>query len=279
MKIVVTGSHGFLGRHVLTYLEKRKTFRIVKIRHDNPTDKYKLKGASCIIHLAGVNRGSNKELKSGNLVYTKRLLRWCHVYAPKARIVFISSSQVYIKNWYYGKMKLQAENLIREYSEKYNVPCIVFRFSNIFGPFCKPFYNSIIATFVYQIVHSNELIIFGDGNQKRDFIYVSDAVKAIQKAILYSPKSNFQVFDICSGKHISVNELLTIFQALGPKSFLFHYETKIRQVDVPLKSSREAKQKLHWRPSVSMERGLKNIFLYEYGIDFNTVPANKRSDE
>jgi UDP-2-acetamido-2,6-beta-L-arabino-hexul-4-ose reductase len=267
MKIVVTGANGFLGTHFIRFLKPQKNICVEVIHHKNSADKYKLKGATHIIHLAGVNRGTKEELKLGNVGYTSLLLSWAQKFAPSASIIYSSSPQVYLKHSYYGETKLLAEKHLQAYAKKNHINCISLRFSNIYGPFCRPFYNSAIATFIFQIMHNKKIIVHGDGKQKRDFIYVTEAIDAIQKAISYNSKKEFQIFDICTSSHISINELIMNLRTSSPKLFRCQYESGTGQlIDWPLKSFNRAKRDLKWMPSISIAQGLKRIFKEEYGI-------------
>ena len=269
MKIVVTGANGFLGTHVIRFLKSQADKNLEVINHKNSTDRYKLKNATHIIHLAGVNRGTKEELKSGNVRYTSQLLSWAQKLAPDASIIFSSSPQVYLNNSYYGEMKLQAEKNLQAYARKNHTSCISLRFSNIYGPFCRPFYNSAVATFIFQIMHNKKIIIHGDGRQKRDFIFVTEAIDAIQRAISYNSKKEFQTYDICTGSYTSMNELIMHLRVCSPKSVRYEYKPGVGQlIDWPLKSFSAAKRDLKWMPSITIKEGLKRIFEEEYGVKY-----------
>lgn len=265
MKVVITGSRGFLGRHLVHTLNKRKNLEVVTINHKRVSDRFKLKDATHIIHLAGVNRGTKEELRSGNVKYTKQLLTWLNEFAPMATIIFASSSQVYVKDWFYGEMKLQVEKILETYVMKHQARCICLRFSNIYGPFCRPFYNSAIATFIYQIMHGQEFVINGDGSRKRDFLYVTDAIDAIQKAMSYNPKKAFSVYDICSGSLVSLKRVIRVLREVSPNSVMGRYTSAPKDKPTPKRSNCRAKKDFNWMPVTSLSQGFRNIFIEEYG--------------
>ena len=136
-----------------------------------------LSGIDVVIHLAGVMRDSYENLHEGNTTLTLQLLEAIKLYAPNALVIYASSIQAADNTSFYGITKLYSESLLRWYGLTYGIKSIIFRFPNVYGPFCKPFYNSVVATFIYQIMHKKEIVIRGDGNQKRDFLYVMLYIK------------------------------------------------------------------------------------------------------
>src|SRR3989344_3215110 len=190
INVAVTGADGFLGRHVVEKLKKESNivlflfdrskqslFRVNSLRQF-------LNKKDVIIHLAAVNRDNNSNLIKVNCLGILGLLEGICKYSPNAKLIFSSSFQVYEKESMYGLSKKFAEELIEYYSKKNNIKSIILRIANIYGSGGKPFYNSAIATFVYQIKTGKPLIINGDGKQKRDYIHVTDVVDAIMKCIL-----------------------------------------------------------------------------------------------
>jgi UDP-2-acetamido-2,6-beta-L-arabino-hexul-4-ose reductase len=264
MKIVITGGHGYLGGHVVRALQRDSNLQVVVIGHRVQKVKETFNRADCIIHLAGVNRGTKRQIYRGNVSYTKRMLAWAKAYASNARVIFASSSQVYWKDSYYGQTKKRAEKLLEGYSRIHGNNAVILRFSNIYGPFCRPYYNSVIATFIYQIVHGKPLTVHGNGSQARDYIYVSDVVDAITRAMFYNPMQAFETYDICSGSVITLRRVISVLKKISPKSFL------VRYIDghvsgVPKKMNRvEAKPLSGWKPKITIKQGLKNIFQEEY---------------
>ena len=249
-------------------------YRITCVHHEDITNERKMKqaliGIDAIVHLAGVNRSdSSYDIYYGNVLPTLQLMENVIRYAPLAKIIYASSIQVYDKKSFYGIAKSHAESIIQWYSRRYDIYSVILRFSNIYGPFCKPFYNSVIATFLYQAVNGQELIIYGKGDQKRDFLYVSDAVNAIQKSLDYISANRSIIRDVKSGMVYSIEEVVAMIQkhTLLPVKIIY------------MKGNKEKKQKSHvcihpvniemgWEPRVSLGKGIQNIFKEEYGNFF-----------
>jgi nucleoside-diphosphate-sugar epimerase len=266
MNIVITGSRGFLGKHALRFLSANAHDAIRVITYDEKGNQWdRLNGADVILHLAGVNRDTGENIMEGNVGFTKSLLQKLSSFAPKAKIIFSSSSQVYMSGSLYGRAKLEAENLIRAHTQQYGAESVILRFSNIYGPFCRPFYNSVIATFVFQAMHDKELTVNGKGEQKRDYLYVDDAVSAIDKALRYNSAEGGVILDVCSKEMHSVNEIIDVIRKLSAKSIRTKY---INNPDnVVYKSSDgklSAQEVLDWRPQVTLPHGIENIIKEEY---------------
>ncbi len=270
MIIALTGAHGFLGQHVLGALNSMDGITVRIVPHGIPLNasgaRNLLDGVSLVIHLAGVNRDTPEKLMEGNLLFTVELLECMRRWAPEARIVFASSSQVYLPTSFYGLAKHSAEEAIRLYSRLFGIRSIIFRFSNIYGPFGRPFYNSLIATFVHQAHEGQELTIHGNGEQKRDYLSVNDAVRAIQKVLDYNPTEGCSVFDICSGSAATVKEVVDAIRKVGPWQIAVTYEHTDRiEVNQPVRKPTKANEQLGWSPTVTLEDGLRDLITKQYG--------------
>ena len=192
MKILVTGSNGFVGKNLVTALERLKESKelsiedVYKIDLDNykELDKY-TKDCDIVFHFAGVNRPQNNDFK-GNYFITEKLLLSLAASNNTCPIIFSSSIQATLEGRFkdseYGKSKLEAENLLKEYSKKCNVPLSIYRFPNLFGKWCKPNYNSVIATFCYNIANNLECEVNED-NEIIDFYYIDDLVSEMIKSL------------------------------------------------------------------------------------------------
>jgi len=271
MNVIVTGSGGFLGTHVcerLAALHKITLHRFNRREHRFGGRKIRelLSGADVIIHLAGVNRDTDSRIQKGNADFTLLLLRDIQRWAPDAKLIFASSSQVYTQS-VYGKSKLQAEQHIAACAATHGIRSVILRFSNIYGPFCRPFYNSVIATFLWQIMHNQELVIHGTGSRKRDFLYVSDAVDAIQRAMSYNPRQPCEIYDICSGALVSLKKLLMILKHRCPVPVRVRFEASaLPETDVKRTSYVRAQKAFGWRPDVLLPEGIQRILHQEYEV-------------
>lgn len=204
MNIVITGATGFLGKHLVEELRtKNLKYSIFDRKKHNllkpDTLADLIKDKDIIIHLAGINIGTHHKIMSVNVLGTLMLLEAMVKYAPHSKIIFASTFQVYLQDSLYGLSKKFAEDIIKYYVSMHKIKASILRLTNIYGPGCKPFYNSVIATFIDEIKHNKPIFIYGDDTRKRDYLYVEDAVDAIVKAVFFDP-TGIEYFDICSGR-------------------------------------------------------------------------------
>lgn len=264
MRVGVTGSEGFLGKYVLDALKGHSIQPILMDRaRQNLLYPESLKEfvdeCDAIIHLAGVNRGKPEEILRVNAEGTLGLLDAIARFKKRIHLIFASTFQVYTHSGAYAISKKAAEEFISIYAKQNGIKSTILRISNIYGPGGKPFYNSVIATFIYQLAHGEVLTIHGKGNQKRDYIYVSDVAEAFIKALTYKHKNIIDSFDICSGKYVSLNEIITILKAIYPNKFTVQYIKEDKENDFQLKKNYDnAKNLLQWKPKISIEKGLKS---------------------
>lgn len=263
LKIAITGAEGFLGTALTKKLKSKKiSFSVFNFKKHNLFEVDSLKslvyGKNVIIHLAAINRGDNIELIKTNILGTLCLLEAITKYAPGAKIIFASSFQVYLNEGLYGLSKKSGEDLIIDYAKKGYIKAMILRFSNLYGPFGKPFYNSVIATFTHLIKNNQSLRINGDGSSKRDYIYIDDAVDGIIKAAQKKINKNFEIIDICSGKETSLKEIIKILEKVSRKKVEVVYNTKAMDKPWPTgtKNAKLAKSLLNWQPTTPIEKGL-----------------------
>ena len=186
MKVLITGSEGFIGKNLKAELYGDKYAVIEPLFFDCNSDQSLLdlycKECDFIVHLAGVNRPENDdEFISGNFEFTSILLNNLKKHHNTSPIIFTSSIQALLDNAY-GQSKKAAEDLIFKYGKDNNVKVMIYRLPNVFGKWCRPNYNSVIATFAHNI--ANELPIqVNDYNQSMTLVYIDDVVKEIINAI------------------------------------------------------------------------------------------------
>ena len=172
MKVLVTGSNGFIGKHICLRLEK-EGYDVLKFDIENSDEDLK-KAVECadfIVHLAGVNRPlSVEEFYDGNTNLTKKVVDLVKNSNKSIPIIFSSSIQAELDNDY-GKSKRMAE----DYLFSSGLPVFIYRLANAFGKWCRPNYNSACATFCYNIAHDLEINI-RDPKYVVHYNYVDDIV-------------------------------------------------------------------------------------------------------
>jgi len=184
MKILVTGANGFIGKNLVTELHNIGKNEILKFDLDTPIDFLDEYTGKCdfVFHLAGINRpDDDSEFITGNVDFTSNLLNSLIANNNKCPIMISSSTQAILENSY-GRSKRAGEELIFNYGKKYNVKTLVYRFPNVFGKWCKPNYNSAVATFCNNI--ANDIPIkMNDPSVKMNLIYIDDVVKELINAL------------------------------------------------------------------------------------------------
>lgn len=264
MDVAVTGGTGFLGKNVIEVLkDEHVKVHVLNRKKENLLDPGTLKGfvsnKDVILHIAGVNKASNHELVLVNTAGTASLLEAISRYNPNVKLIFTSSFAVYTEG-VYGLSKLYAEELIRYYTKRFHLKAIVLRIANVYGKGGKPNYNSVIATFLYNIHQGKPILVNGDGNQKRDYIYVSDVVSAILKAMYYKQSNNYEMFNVCSGKLLSLKTIVKKIQRFSTKKFMVNFNLKEQGTYFGKRiANKKTKQFLDWSPLVTIDDGLQRI--------------------
>ncbi len=174
MNILVTGAKGFIGSHLIRYLNKKTDHVLYEFnRHDDIDDLIKIAPKlDFVYHLAGVNRSNNKTLfQKVNVDFTYQL---CHILSVNKNVMlFFASSTQASNNDPYGVTKRKAEIICQEFEKEYGNKVYIYRLPGIFGEGCKPNYNSVVATFCHNIANDLEIKII-DGNKKIELLYIGD---------------------------------------------------------------------------------------------------------
>ena len=180
MKILVTGAKGFVGKNLIAQLKNLGYTDIYECDVDTTAEELDNYTNDCefVFHLAGVNRPKEeKEFVEGNVGFTSVLLEKLKLHGNKCTIVISSSIQAALDNPY-GKSKKAGEDLIFSYAKETGVKVFVYRFTNLFGKWCRPNYNSVVATFCYNI--ANDLPIqVTDEKKELELAYIDDVVKEL----------------------------------------------------------------------------------------------------
>ena len=178
MKILVTGANGFVGRNLCLTLEQMPDVEVLKY---DLGDEAKLDGyaAECdfVMHLAGVNRPKDPaEFKTGNTLFTEDILAKLSARSNPPPVLLSSSIQAALDNDY-GKSKAAAEAAVRAYAEKTGTPVFIYRLVNVFGKWCRPDYNSAVATWVYNIARDLPIMV-RDPAATVTLVYIDDVVRS-----------------------------------------------------------------------------------------------------
>jgi len=195
MKILVTGSKGFIGKNLIAELRNRKYTEIFE--YDRDTDPSLLDGfckeADFAFHLAGVNRPEKQsEFMKGNFGFTSDLLKSLKKHNNTCPVMISSSIQAELDNPY-GESKKAGEDLLFSYRKETGSKVLVYRFPNVFGKWCRPNYNSAVATFCHNVSHSLPIQV-NDPSVVMNLVYIDDVVNELINAL--KSKEN-KVGDFC----------------------------------------------------------------------------------
>ena len=184
INVCITGSDGFIAKNFLEQLNKFN-FKILKINKKTSKKSFEkiILQSHIIYHFAGRNRPINKKkFYENNYLLTKKITDLLIIHKKNTKIVFLSSIHVLKKNSY-GESKKLAEKNISFYSKKCKAECYVFRLPHVAGKWCKPNYNSVIATIFYNVSRNIKMNIFGKKNIL-SIIYINDLIKIFLNILL-----------------------------------------------------------------------------------------------
>ena len=201
-----------------------------------------------------------------------------------ARLVFSSSASVYgdaitepmaedhpfnNKN-FYGATKIASEAMLRAYHHRYGLNFVGLRYMNVYGPrqAAGSPYAGVIANWVHSIWMKKPLIVYGDGNQTRDFITVHDVAIANIKAMkVKSPE--YPTYNICSSRETALNEVLGLFKEMTKHSFeVKHEKAREGEVRSSVGDNKKALDSLEWKPEAGLYEGLKKMISWR-GVECN----------
>jgi UDP-2-acetamido-2,6-beta-L-arabino-hexul-4-ose reductase len=179
LNILVTGSKGFIGKNLLKKLDNLQNINILEFNR-NDTEIYLeecISKSDFIIHLAGEVRpnSSGDEFKNSNVLLTSLILEILKKQNKIIPILLTSTIHAKLLRNEYGKTKRESELLIENYSNEFNVNCFIYRLPHVFGEECKPNYNSVITTWIYNSINDLEINVF-DRNIEMHYVYVQDVV-------------------------------------------------------------------------------------------------------
>jgi nucleoside-diphosphate-sugar epimerase len=284
MKILITGSSGFIGSNLKDFLNN-KGIEVVDydLKHDPAQDvrdfpllKETAKGVDGIVHLAAVSRvlwGHEDPLKCVNVNVggTASALEVCRQ-AKNPWLIFGSSREVFGEPKelpatertprkcinVYGATKVAGEDLCRFFAENYGLKTRVLRFSNVYtGP--RDQLDRVTPKFILQAAKNEDLYINGTGQELFDFVYIKDTIQGIWGCIQEIEKSNklFDDFTLSTGKVTSLEQLAQIIiRATGSNSQIKHAPARDYDVNRFYADPQKAKHFLGYNPKTTLEEGI-----------------------
>ena len=294
MNYLITGGSGFIGSHLVDRLLKENHDVIIVDRsikyHNIPKENLKLhlyhenilgnigylfKDIDIVVHLAALTRPQwsikypfeNNEVNVGGTI---KLLEYSRDNNVK-RFVFLSTSAVYGEQSEYPTSesvrpnpmnpyaisKLIGEQYCKLFGDIYDLEWNAIRPFNAYGSRMPTsgIYTSAIATFINALKENKPFIKFGDGNQRRDFIYIDDLVEQIM--LMSTSKIHGEVFNCGFGKNYSINQMLNMVREIMGKSINPDEIKKQYEPSQTLADISKAERLLNWKPKIDLEEGLR----------------------
>ncbi len=195
MKILVTGSQGFIGKNLVAQLKNKGYQDLLLFDVDTNEGLLEDYAAQCafVFHLAGVNRPNDAaEFDKGNHQFTCKLLEKLQAQGNHCPIVACSSIQA-SGDTPYGKSKRNMEQALFSHAETTGAPVFIYRLPNVFGKWCRPNYNSAVATFCYNIARQLDIHL-DDPEKMMQLVYIDDVVNAFIRNMHQPPTTDAQRF-------------------------------------------------------------------------------------
>jgi len=189
MRVLVTGARGFIGKNLIVHLEEDDQFSVLTYSRENSLDELGglVEQADAIIHLAGENRPEDvSSFEKVNAGLTQSLCNAIRTTGRQIPMVLASSTQAGLDNLY-GLSKRSAEEIVEALAKEAGNPACICRLPGVFGKWCKPNYNSVVATFCHNIARDLPIQIHDPAVSIR-LVYVDDVVEAFVRAIQQSGK-------------------------------------------------------------------------------------------
>lgn len=203
MKVLVTGAKGFVGRNLCEALkniangkDRREKYQgilpLTVYEYDRGNTQEELSfycsAADFVFNLAGINRPKDpSEFMEGNMGFGETLLSLLEHHGNKCPVMLSSSVQASLEGRYadspYGESKLAGEELLFDYEERTGAKALVYRFPNLYGKWCRPRYNSAVATFCDAIANGREFQV-NDPSVELELLYIDDLVTAMLDALV-----------------------------------------------------------------------------------------------
>lgn len=218
--IGVTGPRGFVARWVIERLGREENCEIVELPREAWQDAASLQAFSArcdvILHLAGVNRGTDEEVEQTNGELAQKLTEACRSTDSTPHVVY-SSTTKRADDSPYGRGKRQAERVLADWAADTRAAATTLVIPNIYGAGCRPFYNSVVATFCHQLTHGETPKVIGDASL--DLLWVGDLAERIAAVALADTPAGSTTQNLEASAQAKVSELLTLLEGFRDSYF------------------------------------------------------------
>jgi UDP-2-acetamido-2,6-beta-L-arabino-hexul-4-ose reductase len=224
MHVLITGAEGFVGKNLAVGLNRIDGLELFKFDIESTEEELDsaLSESDIIFHLAGVNRPKDPaDFRKVNTGFTGEICEKLIKMGRSPKIVLASSIQAKLDNPY-GASKLAAEQAIKSYTEKTGAVGVVYRLKNLFGKWCRPNYNSVTATFCYNIAHGLPINISDPANEV-DLTYIDDVIDAfVNELKSMSDEKGFRITEPLVSYKITLKELSDLISSFHNHRHTFH---------------------------------------------------------
>jgi UDP-2-acetamido-2,6-beta-L-arabino-hexul-4-ose reductase len=208
LAVGITGPRGFIASHLSRRLAANPLVRIVDCPRASFAEPAALRTfaneCDVVVHLAGMNRGSQREVYDTNVSLADRLIEALAGCEHPPYVIFASSTQRDLPGEY-GRSKRDCEERLREWARRSGGRLTTLIIPNVFGPGCRPFYNSVVATFSHQLAHGQQPIVIDD--QQIEFVWINDLVEAICQ-VVRQPGHGLAERRVAGTARLAVSEML-----------------------------------------------------------------------